>query len=287
MKQIILMFVFLVIGFTEICAQNVSIEFSIEWKSNINFPFNELQGRDVKPAYLHITYRNLSSEPLYFLKVSSGYAGFPLLPYVANVNYGRILSPYELFTKYLNYSKDNYIVEIGQDRGFNHSWTLEYDTTNVHEPHTLPFANQNLADIYDYITKQYYPNIPYPLKYRADGMIQDYHNPQDITKDSIKGNSQDEFIFMELGEVYVDTYNLIGFQLIGGNFTFELINKKSQNSIGIETPLEEREKTRRIRTMKLPDYVGKYKLFNGEFLTNKVTVYFPGIRLKDWESVFN
>ncbi|MCL2598203.1 MAG: hypothetical protein FWD66_11270 [Paludibacter sp.] len=282
MRQIFFLFIFVLIELTEIYAQDVSIEFSIEWKNKIDFPFSELQGRDVKPAYLHITYRNLSSEPLFFMRVSSGHAGFPLLPYVAMDNYGRMLTPYELFTKYRNYSKDNYIVEISQTAvTFTHGWSLEYDTTNVYEPHEMPYANQNLAYIYNYITKQYYPDVPYPHKYRADGMIQDSHNPQDITKDSIKGNSHDEFIYMEPGEVYIDTYNLIGFQLIGGNFTFELITKKSEDYIYLETPLEEVKKTRRMRTMKLPDYVGKYKLFTGEFLTNKLTVYFPGIRLKE------
>jgi hypothetical protein len=76
MKQ----YIFLIFVFSiniRLAAQDMSIEFSIEWKNSLDFSFKELKDYDIRPAYLNITYRNISDRPLYCLKIADGKADLP------------------------------------------------------------------------------------------------------------------------------------------------------------------------------------------------------------------
>ncbi|MDR1763558.1 MAG: hypothetical protein LBR64_06370, partial [Dysgonamonadaceae bacterium] len=57
---------------------------------------------------------------------------------------------------------------------------------------------------------------------------------------------------------------------------------KSLDYVEIEPVREERNVNATVQysTQKLPEKVGIYELFKGDFLTNKATVQFPGIKTK-------
>jgi hypothetical protein len=89
----------------------------------------------------------------------------------------------------------------------------------------------------------------------------------DITPENIiSGFIKDQFVFLKSGETYIDTYNLIGFKLVEGCFTFMIDSEDIKDYvIGIGQETEEFE---------LPAIVGEYSLYSGAFNTNKVTVCF-------------
>jgi hypothetical protein len=136
-----------------------------------------------------------------------------------------------------------------------------------------------LDNIYNYIYYHYYPEMQ--EKISRENKEQWRYYSSDITQDTIMNNSIDKCVFLKPGETYVDKYNLIGFQITGGTFTFQLDDTKSLDYVEIE-PIKKEDGTYESPnpTKKLPNQVGEYELFTGEFLTNKVSVQFPGIKLE-------
>ena len=106
-------------------------------------------------------------------------------------------------------------------------------------------------------------------------------NPSDFTEDSIIGNSRERFVYLKKKESYTDKYLLIGFQLTGGNYTFSLEKEKLKDFVEATPEFDEEINKFIYPIIKLPQQVGKYKLYHGKFFTNQVKVSFQGIDLKD------
>jgi len=291
--------ILIVLSCTNIIAQDISIEFSIERKEKLDFQFKELQDHVIRPAYLHITYRNISDRPLYCLKISEGKFDLPEIIYLYEGN----IYPMEHVPYYdYNYCNYNYIVGFKSNPYYTClTWNIRDDTTSfsyLFDKKSLydraiesgnyfgPRVNKGdmlddgifstLDNIYNFIFHHYYPYN----KEKENKILQ--HFSSDITSDTIKNKSIDKFVFLMPGEAYIDTYNLIGFQITGGTFTFRLDDAKSLDYV--ETEPVYKDETNFIidyyTKKQLPEKVGEYELFRGEFLTNQVTVQFPGIRLK-------
>jgi hypothetical protein len=277
MKYNIILQFFLLISI-QLSAQYVSVEMSIEWKNELNFHFKELQDMNISPAYLNITYRNISNKSLYFSKLSRSRAGLPQIPLAVLINYGKPVSSYEKFASCLNYFDEDYFVEIGGYPSFSAGWRIEYDSVNTEDAHVMALVNNDLTNIYQYIYEQYFIEIPDDTTETVKLRL--YHDSLDITHDSIKNNSIDKFIYLKACESYTDTYNLIGFQITGGNFTFGLVNEVALDYVYTGSVWNESIKTWQQIPKQLPRKVGEYELFTGRFLTNQVRVRFSGIKLK-------
>jgi hypothetical protein len=283
-------------------AQEMSIEFSIEWKDKLNFTFNELADRDLKPTFLNITYRNITSKALYCLKITEGKAGLPEILFFYNF---KEPSSERFPIVGDDYFKRRYFVGFknNPDYNMNLTWDIRNDTTDIEykiikETRKRPIYDilcdgcstgyidgdtvtlndwlfSTLNTIYNYIYNCYYP------KTKRDDKAQTSHNSSDITQDTIMNNSINKFVFLKPGETYVDKYNLIGFQITGGTFTFQLDDTKSLDYVETGSVNEAKFGTACYLRKQLPLKVGEYELFTGEFLTNKVSVSFPGIKLKE------
>ncbi len=76
------------------------------------------------------------------------------------------------------------------------------------------------------------------------------------------------------GETYIDTYNIYGFQLVRGNFTFYIDPSSLKNYVNT-TPVWDKNQSKYIETKTmLPKLVGEYKLYSGNFNSNKITITF-------------
>jgi len=316
MKQYIFLFLtlFIVIHST---AQDMSIEFSIEWKDKLDFHFNEFKDENIRPAYLNITYRNVSNRPLYCLKIADGKAGLPeiilffdSMPNMIEKSWLRVND---------DYFKRRYFIgfKSNPSNWKGASWNVRNDTTDIEYQiikktwkrpvYDIGFIDQKtgklvvpsgyigddtvpdydwlfntLNNIYNVIYHRYYMGIQ--KKMRKNSSMQIRHYSSNITQDTIISKFIDKFVFLKPGETYVDKYNLIGFQITGGTFTFQLDDTKSLDYV--ETEPIDKEKlqidgSNNYLRKQLPLKVGEYELFTGNFLTNKVIVYFPGIRLKE------
>jgi hypothetical protein len=296
----------------------MSIEFSIEWENKLDFQFEEFKDENIRPAFLNIIYRNVSDKPLYCLKITDNCVG---LPEVGSFHIPYITYPTEKFPYYdYGYYKRCYLVDFKNNSAFSigFTWDVYNDTTDIEyrmikETLSRPivdfsghdiddnrlFINEfgrvigdmneplydgitlTLIGIYNYIYRHYYPKIS--EKMSKDGKEQTFHYSSDITQDTIMNNSTNKFVFLKPGETYVDKYNLIGFQITGGTFTYQLDDTKSLDYVETEPVYKDKSKSgiTHYSTKQLPLKVGEYELFTGDFLTNKVSVSFPGIKLKE------
>ena len=87
-------------------------------------------------------------------------------------------------------------------------------------------------------------------------------------------SNMNKFIFLKAGEIYTDSYNLIGFQMIKGSFMF-YISIDSLTDYIYTTPIWDNNQSKYVETKTmLPKLVGEYKLYSGKFNTNKITITF-------------
>lgn len=101
-----------------------------------------------------------------------------------------------------------------------------------------------------------------------------YFSESDISPDSILNKIKDRFVFLRPGENYTDIYNLVGFKLIKGNFTFYIRRSNFTNYVNINSIWDESQSRFIQRTAELPKKVGEYILYSGEFKTNEITISF-------------
>jgi len=302
-------------------AQEMSVEFSVSWGEKGLFTMTEIPS-PISPVFLNITYRNLSDQSLYCLKVAGGIADLPEIMVFRDAitqNGAKNMLTYPQ-CKFEEYSKRKYIVGIQSNPYFSSmvSWNVRNDTAD-HEYKkfikdakspvydiVLPDANGKIwndslfgkpiggdsAILYDWmctdVDKIY--NAIYTLYYPTDEsfkMRNREHYLSDIRQDTIMNTSLRKFVFLKPGETLVEKYNLIGFQIVGGTFTFQLDNTKSLDYVEVQPDVDAidtyeivcENNIRHIRK-KLPLKVGEYKLFSGNFLNNKTTVSFSGVKIE-------
>ena len=221
---------------------------------------------------LHITYRNLSDTNYYFLKMSDSRDSLP------ETLRGGLIHPGD-FEEYLlwrhdyyrrakshgNYANENFHVRIGREPLFSSGWKVIHDSLLQATEYMLDRVNDNLADIYEYMYRS--NNSEYKIK-------RIYFTPSDLTPENILNVVNDQFVFLKPNEIYIDTYNLVGFKKVEGCFTF-LINQSSfKDYVLIEPKWNDSLSRWEEQRMCLPDKIGEYQLYSGDFLTNRVMVDF-------------
>ena len=76
-------------------------------------------------------------------------------------------------------------------------------------------------------------------------------------------------MFLKAGETKEDVYNLTCFDLVKGTYTFILNDSEFSSQVLTEWKIGEPNEF-----LSLPEKVGEYKLYSGEFTANSVTVTF-------------
>lgn len=249
-------------------SQSISIELSAKWYRGHDI-FNE--DSIIYYPELIITYRNNSDTNLYFRKVSQGHYGLPFFiksgllqyPICEYVNPDIKKRP----KNYGNYSANNYSVEIG-DITFLQPWFVTNDNLKIVAEQEIDMINDNLADIYEFIYHEYYKEQADPL-----GNDKTHYSVSDLLPEMILDKYKDKFVFLRPGEFFSDTYNLVGFQLLKACFTF-CINPFLPEYV-YTTPFWDNNQSKYIDIKTpLPKVVGDYKLYSGNFNTNKITIAF-------------
>ena len=251
-------------------SQCISIELSVTWETGYDI-FK--QDSMVCIPKLHIRYRNNSNTNYYFLKISDSRDGLPMTPYnllhPANAEdylhwrhdyLGRAMS-------HDNYKNQNFHVLIGGMPLYSDGWFVISDSLYFREEQEveIEYINSNLADIYQYIYRS--NNSEY-----AEKKI--YFTPLDVTPENILGSVKDQFVFLKPNETYIDTYNLIGFQLVEGAFTFIINQSFLKNYVLTDSFWDNSQSYWAEQKKELPNNVGEYQLYSGSFITNSVTINF-------------
>lgn len=250
-------------------SQSVSIELSAKW----------IKGYDVfqKDSTLYypqliITYRNNSDTNYYFQKISDSRCGLPMLPLGTSLQYPieEYLNPNYLKRAKIsgNYVNDSYKVIIGGDASFSKGWIIVNDTSNIEVEQEIDMVNDDLANIYEYLYRNNCVKQPDSLS-----EVKTHYTASDIIPEVIIDKFKDKFVFLMPGETCIDTYNLIGFKLLKGCFTFYICPYLP--TYVYTTPIWDKNQSKYIETKTmLPKLVGEYKLYSGNFNSNKISITF-------------
>ena len=252
--------------------QNISIELSIYWQIDKDIFVDDSK---MNTPFLNITYRNNSDKSIYFKKISlPDRVGLPetvhgtLLqyPYSEWLNPDwrmRAESSVEMSSFFIN---ENYKVRIGNFLSSLGVWYIVNEADTCVECET-DIINDNISDIHDYIYHTKYPerfkvssNLPFVI--------------DDLCEESILKANRNYFVFLKPDETYTDTFNLVAFQLVKGNYTFGIEENTIPDSVWSEFIWDDSQRKYIEQNIKLPEKVGEYQLYSGAFLTNRVTVDF-------------
>lgn len=243
-------------------SQCISVELAIKWEKGFYiYPDDSI----ACIPKLFISYRNNSNYDYYFYKLSNGSSEYPecyrgtLMQYP----FDEYINPDYLkrALNHLDYSKENFRVLIGSFPSYHNPWIVENDTGNRWVVDGFDIINDELADIYYYLTRK---------KYNGKIEVKTDFSESDLHPDSIF-NSVNEFVFLRKGEVHTDIFNLIGFEMVKGTFTFQLNPEPLKNYVFAEIVKDEKFT---IVESKLPDKVGDYQLFFGEYKSNQISITF-------------
>jgi len=255
-----------------VLSQCISIDLSIKWETGFDI-FNE--DSVVCIPKLHITYRNNSKINYYFLKVSDSKTGLPLIPYGGLLQYPieEYLHPDYLKRAKLhsNYENQNYHVIIGGTLLYKQGWIIENDTINCQNEHEIDMINDDLADIYEYIYRKHYSEYSDLVK-----EVKTHFSTIDITPNEISNKMKGHFAFLKPGEFITETYNLIGFKMVGGNFDFRIQKDTLCGFVYTEPTWDKKQKKWIEIKTDLPDKVGEYSLYKGVFNSNQLGIKFKG-----------
>jgi hypothetical protein len=249
-------------------SQSISIVFSIDWKEESVSCF-EYESQRI--PYLVITYQNNCNYPVYFLKLSNSNFGFPRI--VIGGTAKMVDSSDDLNTLY-DYSKYRYYVKFGENSYYNMNWDIISDSLKYEYVHEIDVINDVLADIYDYIIDKKYPTI------KKDSLgLYDY--PPDIKENEIMNEFKDNFIFLDANESYKDSFNLIGFNIIGGSYCFSANTDSLNNFVYSNPSWDENQEKWIYKMIFLPSKVGKYNLYSGEISPNDVCIKLSKTKSKE------
>lgn len=259
--------IFLLFSINQIFSQSLSIELSIQWRKDNQKLFDNVS-IEFYPI-LNITYRNSSNTPYYFKKISENTFGIPPIPWSSlawNAN-----SIFENAIEYQNYSGKKFKVIIDGDPYRIMGWQVIYDTVNYYQDHSLEIINDDLADIYFYVfQKQDFKNC-------KDSVTSSAYKTNEITEKGILTSLKDDFVFLKSEEIFIESYNLIGFNMVNGDFEFQIINDSLLGYVYTEPSWDKEKEMWVYGQAKLPAKVGEYQLFSGNFNTNSVKVKFGNI----------
>ena len=265
MNIIIFILFFVLIG-TSLFSQDVSVNLSVKEKEYVIDSIFTENKFSKSVLFLNVEYVNNSCKPIYFHKKSSNLDGFPVFNTLFMTGLDK-RSFEEKAKKYYDYSGGKYNVIIDNRCFMFSGWELFDDTISIKESHTY-MINNDLNDIYMYFCSKKYLS-QHKILYKRGYYIKS----TDINNDSIihKSEIKNQFVFLNPGESYVDTYNLIGFQMIGGNFTFK-INDELLNytCIGIEQD----------KKIFFPKNINGFELYEGRLVSNEVN-----LKLIGWKSI--
>ena len=248
---------------TNLYSQNISVELSVEWQiNNIKFSQKEYSIDSLKDApYLCITYRNNTNSDIYCLKLFNEVTKFPLL----GDGILRGLSKYNIFD--YNFADKNFGVYIYDSEFRGGSWEVTSDTSKI-PLQTEKRINGILGDFYDYAREM--------SEFSTDFIVPYHFSSEDVTSYSIAKNSYNDFVFLKKNKSYTEKFNLLGFCLLGGNYTFYVKDQAFPNYVLGEEYWNVKEQSWVYQEIPLPLIVNGFNLYAGSFNTNSVSVKFKG-----------
>ena len=252
-------------------SQPISVELSVTWEAGYDLFIKDSM---VYIPKLYITYRNMSDTNYYFLKISESKNESPQIGCFSMVqpsvdNYLRWRRDYRARAMtHGYYTNQNFHVRIGvYGHCFDNGWDI-IDEGIVNEKDRAENAiSCNLRDIYNYV---YHGDNSGDAEYVIESP--EFYS-LDISPEYVLDSVKNQFVFLKPNEVYIDTYNLIGFKMVEGCFTFLIDQESFTNYVSI-SGWDKNQSCFFKQEVELPVKVGEYTLYTGNFHSNKVVICF-------------
>ena len=276
MKNCLLLFILFFINYTTILhSQDISINLSIRWSEG---PYILNTDSIVKHPELVVSYSNNSNENLYFRKFTYYRNGLPEFLFVCLTTW--VIDDPEMYSdpewlkkhtdyrKFINtginkYKNDKFYVEIKLEKPYYYANWEVVKEEEFDKERATDWINERLYIINDYLSDSVYHNVDERKGHDK------FFSLLDISESSIMNDTINQFMFLKAGETKEDVFNITCLDLVKGTYTFVLKGDKFPDSVissyvpkigGAYFPL--------------PEKVGEYKLYSGEFTSNSVTVTF-------------
>lgn len=255
--------------------QTFSIEISVEWKrTDTRLNAGSIKPGQIVSPFLKVTYRNMTGEDIYIARVTDN-------DYPGGIT-GLMNTQKDLAMRvkdHSDYSDEVFIVEIGD------VWdVMEPDVASLKVRETAAI-NDELWNIYTVVKTQQQLNelgsqkqlacFGYPnrevLSYReaqaligVRGYDRGFLNVDTtaLSASEVLELYSNQFIFLKEGETFEQSIDLIGFYMLGGEYTFRLGNEQVPASVIGKGG----------QNVNLPGYINGYRLYRGRFLSNSVGI---------------
>ena len=212
-------------------------------------------------SFISISYQNVSDRPLYCPKITKNDASFPPLALASTAHFVDSIADIAPLRRI--YDRKYNIVMYG-GTSYLMSWEIFDWAADYNIEHVSNSVNDVLCDINNIIEDDSLEKKNEPLK-------TDYLST-DITEAGILNIVKDNFVFLKPGETYNDYFNMISFQLLGGEYTFLLRSDTIVNSVDCDNYWNSQTKRWENNVCPLPQNVGIYQLAHGLFRVNELTV---------------
>ena len=260
---------------TNIIAQDITIDLSIKWSNHV-----DAKGKTIQTPFLDITYINNSIDNKYYLLKQSRPTivgnpfpefdndDFALLQFRTieeNMNY--IYRTRRDYTDTSFVGQKYYILIENNALIYGTDWYAQKDTTLIESDNNEEERDGSYYDLIEYALVSAYDSM-YTSNYGHTKGIRTEFAKTEFTDSTISNSAIDCFVFLKPLEKHVDTYNLHGLQLVGGNFEIlfkkNIITDKVYNGYFWDSNSQKKIKS----YIKLPKKVNGYQLYSGKFKTN-------------------
>lgn len=246
-------------------SQDISVNLSIRWE---NSPYIFNTDSIVSTPRLVVAYKNESNRNLYILKVSSEEHGLPGFPAYVNVN--RINADFDDSKSHIhhkNFCGEEFAVLLYFSHSPDPVWfVLPYSLIHEDEIEIDNDVQDEIGYITCFIRKKFYgcwwsPNNSW------------YYNLSNITETFLASINEKNFFFLRAGETKEDVYDITPFWIVKGIYKFIISNDRFPDNVVVG---KKPHATSGViyQTAKLPESVGDYQLYSGEYKTDTLTVVF-------------
>jgi hypothetical protein len=252
-KQLIILFAAFFI--CESNGQKLSIELSVEWRYEKSDIYRKLNLSNV--PFLKIRYNNLTCDSVFLPKI---YKNAFLIPqFAAGSLVGEL--KFKVYDK-IHLPSVNRNVFIGGMPPNNIQWVVLPDSVDFYSEHEVEEINQILSDIYEVV-----------FTFNKNNTVR-FDQMDEINDSQIQGELNEDFVFLSPYCNHVEYYNLLGFMVVGGNYSFALSINELNDFILASPKWNISEQEWKYKKVKLPKKAGSYHLYSGFFYTNKIEIKF-------------
>ncbi len=275
--------------------QNLSIGFSIEWRNEIqSMALSPMQKNEsVNLPYLVITYRNNTTNPIYFRSVIGSDEQFLPFPSDGMINSPRDLP--EMMLKQGKHKLNVFEVKSTDLRHFGRMWEI-FSSGKKEVDYTTEIINYEISDIQQALTIQKLLDsndtgkrlscfldstkevISYKEAISVIGEIQNNNeikfefNSKDFDNNIMNNEVKGQFIFLKKDEVFIQKYNLLAFYILGGTYSFSLFENELSDYVLGDAFFDKGKERWIYKKIKLPKKVDSFMLFKGHIQVNPITI---------------